>query len=145
MGFIPEDAKWYIADLLEEITVSGETKNVLHRNSILIRADSPEEAYEKAGNFGRNSETSYLNSKNQDVIIKFRGIAELEVIHDLLEDGAELTYTERIGVPEEEIARLILEKEELSVFRPINPSSGPDYGSREIRQNAFEMMRKKPD
>jgi hypothetical protein len=145
MGFIPEDARWYIADLLEEITISGESKNVLHRNSILIRADSPEEAYEKAGNFGRNSETSYLNSKNQNVSIKFRGIAELDVIRDQLEDGAELMYTERIGVAEDEITKLIPRKEQLGIFRPIKPSPAPDYGSKEVRQAALEMMRKKPN
>jgi hypothetical protein len=48
MGFIPKDPKWYLADIVEEIRVAGDWRNVVHTNLILVRADSPDEAYEKA-------------------------------------------------------------------------------------------------
>ena len=55
MGYIPEDAKWYLADLVEEITVEGDPRNVVHTNMTLVRADSPEEAYQKAVQLGTAS------------------------------------------------------------------------------------------
>jgi hypothetical protein len=43
MAFIPKAAIWYIAQVVLEITVEGETRNVVHIDYMLIRADSPEE------------------------------------------------------------------------------------------------------
>jgi hypothetical protein len=53
MAFIPKDAIWYIADILEEIRVSGYKSSSLHINTILIRASSPEDAYKKANAIGK--------------------------------------------------------------------------------------------
>ena len=58
----------------------------------------------------------------------FRGLRELNVIHDALEDGAELGYSETVGVPEERLRGWITPKEQLGVFAPIEPKSGvPNY------------------
>ena len=48
MGYIPKDAKWYLADIIQQITVEDDPRSVVHTNVVLVRADSPEEAYEKA-------------------------------------------------------------------------------------------------
>lgn len=53
MAYIPENAKWYVAELVEEITVVGEPLNVVHKNLVLVRAGSPQEAYDKALALGR--------------------------------------------------------------------------------------------
>jgi hypothetical protein len=131
MAYIPKNAKWYVADLIMEIIVSGDERNVVHRNQTLIRADSPLEAYEKALSFGIEGEISYDNSKQQLVQHRFRGVSRLDVLHDELEDGAELTLDEHIGVPATVIANWIPPKEELSVFSPIKRSS-VDYSSKEV-------------
>jgi hypothetical protein len=47
MGFIPKDARWYWADLILEFTIEGDDRNVVHINTHLIEADSPEQAYQK--------------------------------------------------------------------------------------------------
>jgi hypothetical protein len=53
MGIIPEGAKSYLANIVEELTVKDDSRNVVHANNlILIRADSPEEAYRKARELG---------------------------------------------------------------------------------------------
>ena len=75
MGYIPKGAKWWIADLIEEITVQGNPRNLVHRNTVLIRADSSEEAYTKALRLGREGNSSYENALRQKVRIRFRGIA----------------------------------------------------------------------
>lgn len=56
MGFVPNNAKWYLTEIVEEITVADTVANKVHRNLILIRADSPDEAYEKAVRFGREAD-----------------------------------------------------------------------------------------
>ncbi len=61
MGYIPEDAKWYLADIVQQITVEDEPRNVVHTNLVLIRADSPEEAYQKAIELGTAGDHSDEN------------------------------------------------------------------------------------
>ena len=130
MGYIPEDAKWYLAEIVEEITVEDDPRNVVHRNLHLVRADSPEEAYRKAIELGTSSEASWENIDGKRVTIRFRGLHGLhKVIDDELEHGAELSYREDIAA-----------KEELGVFQPITPSTGPHYGSRDVIEEMYEKF-----
>ena len=73
MAFIPEVACWYIAGLVLEHTIEGDRRNVVHVNTHLIEADSPEEAYRKAVAFGRTGEQDYANTEGKRVRITFRG------------------------------------------------------------------------
>ena len=145
MSYIPKDARWYLAEIVMEIAVEGDPRNVVHMDTTLVRANSPNEAYDRAQELGTQGETRYPNSFGRMVTIRFRGLRSLEVIPDELEHGAELTYSERVGVPEEEIARLITAKERLGVFRPITPSHGPDYSSREVLEEARQLIRRNFD
>lgn len=121
MAQIPKDARWYIADLILEHQIAGDAQNVVHVNTHLIEAASPDEAYSKCCALGKLAEGVYENTGGTDVRVVFRGIRELNVIHDALEDGAELTYTEFVGVPEEELEGMVPAKEELAAFAPITP------------------------
>lgn len=40
MAYIPENAKWYLAAVVEEITVEGDERKVVHKNYVLIRGNS---------------------------------------------------------------------------------------------------------
>lgn len=55
----------------------------------MIHAKSPEDAYRRAIELGKQGESTYQNPAGRNVI-KFRGIKELDVVHDQLEHGAEL-------------------------------------------------------
>ena len=44
MGYIPPDAKWYLADIVEQATIEDDPRRVIPINTILIHADSPEAA-----------------------------------------------------------------------------------------------------
>ncbi len=59
MAYIPADAKWYLADIVEQIAVEDDPRHVVHTNTVLIRADSPEDAYAKAVELGTNKGVSY--------------------------------------------------------------------------------------
>ena len=74
MAFIPSDAKWYVAELIEEIRVEGDARNVVHRNLVLVGADSPEEAYQRALDIGSEHEATYDNLEGKKVTIAFRGL-----------------------------------------------------------------------
>jgi len=32
MAYIPTDAQWYVAEIVEQITVEGDSRNVVHKN-----------------------------------------------------------------------------------------------------------------
>jgi hypothetical protein len=151
MACIPEDAKWYLADIIPEITVEDDPRNVVHRNLHLVRADSPEEAYQKATQIGIATGHTYANPDGKCVIFRFRGLHDLnEIIDHELEHGAELSYREDIAVDEATIQEWVSSKEDLGAFRPIEfkPSPGPNYSSRDILEKLYEEfphLRPKPD
>ncbi|MCI0628623.1 MAG: DUF4288 domain-containing protein, partial [Acidobacteria bacterium] len=95
-------------------------------------ADSPDEAYEKAVALGKESELSYENPEGRAVTVRFRGLHELRVIYEKLEHGAELTYDEKIGVPEGDIQRQLTAKDQLAVFDTAYDSDKPNYASKEV-------------
>ena len=121
MGYIPPDAKWYLADLVVELRIEGEPDNLVHYNLTLVRADSPEEAYSKALVFGSHHESSYKNPEGKQVHAVFRGLRDLLVVYDELEDGAEILYDEQRGLSEEQVASTVAEKDALAVFQPWTP------------------------
>ena len=127
MGYIPNDAKWYLADVIVQMRIEAEPRSLIHINTILLRADSPEEAHQKALDLGKQEEHSYENTDGRLVTVVFRGLGELNVIHDQLEHGAELEYRERVGLSEEQIRELVKPTPKLGVFAPREPSVGPNY------------------
>ena len=101
-AFIPADAEWYVADLVVEIRVEGDQRSVVHINTVLVNARSPDEAFSRAWQLGQRSEQEYLNPSNRRVTFRFRGLRHLGVIQDPLEHGGEIVYSERIGLSESE-------------------------------------------
>ena len=128
-----------MADIVIEITVEGDPRNVVHTNLVLIRADSPEEAYQEAVELGTANEVSWENADGKRVTFRFRGLRDLNVIiSSKLEHGVELSYIENIGMDEAAIQKWVTPKEELGVFLPIDPSTGPDYRSSDIVEKLYE-------
>jgi hypothetical protein len=141
MAFIPDDAEWYLAELVEEIDVEDDPRNLVWRNLTLVRADSPDEAYEKkALRFGHEGETEYLNPQGKEVRIRFRGISQLNVIYDKLEDGAELSFFSQQSLSQEQIAAMLPEKRDLNVFRDIKKLDGPDIASADVIQEVKDRF-----
>lgn len=138
MAYIPEDAEWFLADLVEEIRVEGSRRNAVHINTVLIKAATPAEAYARAMARGESATRTYTNPAGKQVSIRFRGLRHLDVIHDALEDGCEITYREKLGMSEAGIKKLVLPREELEAFLPVRERPGqPDYMPGEV----MEMLR----
>ncbi|MEP7293014.1 MAG: DUF4288 domain-containing protein [Chloroflexota bacterium] len=125
MAFIPEDAKWYLADIVQEFQIEDEASSLVWINLILIRADSPEEAYERSLEEGNSHNSTYLNTDGKRVSSVFRGLRNLYVIIDKLEHGSELIYEEKDDLNEEQVQKLLRSKSELSVFTPRDTSNDP--------------------
>jgi hypothetical protein len=118
MAHIPENTKWYVADVVEEVRIEGEPDNVVHINSILIRADSPEEAHAAALLLGHGDD-HYKNVEGKHVTAMFRGLRELSAIQGELEHGTELMWSKRTGLTEADMVALFKPQSRLAVFAPI--------------------------
>jgi hypothetical protein len=132
MAFIPADAKWYLADLVESISVEGDPRILVHVNTLLVRADSPAEAYSKAQQLGRQAKADWKNEAGKRVRIRFAGLRELNVIHDELQHGAELSYSVRTVRSAMAAKALTTPKRSLAVFAPRAVSGGPDYAAGDL-------------
>lgn len=129
MAYIPAGALWYIAEIVERIRVEGSLVPVVHVNFCLLRADSPEDALARARRKGKDGEIRYPNPEGREVSVEFLGLRELHVVHDALEDGAELLFEEHVGLTDAAASALVRADADLAVFRPIEPTRGPDYSA----------------
>ncbi len=134
MGYIPDDAEWYLAEIVEENQVEGEQDNVVYVNFILVHAQSPEDAYEKAIELGHEAEMSYENMDGKQVTVTFRGLRDLNVIHDKLEHGAELIYERKAGLTQQALESLVVSKDQLGIFRPRKPVTRPNLAPKDVME-----------
>lgn len=131
---------WYLADMVVQFDVQDDPRGVVHVNTCLIEAESPEEAHDKALRLGRDAESEYENPSGRRVRQRFLGLRELSEIHETLEDGAEIAFHERIGVSDLEARRMVVKKEQLSVFQSVAPSGGPDYAPADIMAKVDDIL-----
>jgi hypothetical protein len=140
MAYIPESAEWYLAEIVEEIIVEGDSRHIVHTNLVLIQAKTPEQAHDKAMELGTAREQSYENPDGKAVKFRFRGLHDLNVIHDKLEHGAELIYWANLDWDESAIRGWVTSKENLGAFKPISRSTGPNYSSGKIMEAVHRMI-----
>jgi hypothetical protein len=144
MAYIPKDAEWFLAQLVEEFRVEGHRRNVVHVNYILIKARTPREAYRKAMRLGKGGNSRWRNPKGELVIHRFLGLRELDVIHDPLEHGCEIMFDERLGMTDANTRKLVRKKLDLEAFLPIRSRpTRPDYSSKKIMDKVTEELKKR--
>lgn len=144
MAHVPKDAEWFLADLVQEIRVSGSRRNIVHINYVIIHARSPEAAYARAMSIGNRSAMSYENLHGKKVTIRFRGLGNLDVIYDPLGDECEIMYREKLGVTEKGIRKMVRPKRKLEVFMPIRERPGrPDFSSQEVMNELAKRLKGK--
>jgi hypothetical protein len=135
MAYIPKDAEWFLAELVEEFVVHGYKRNAVHINYVLIQARTPDEAYSKAIKLGRQHQGTWKNPAGQTVTHRFVGLRDLDVIYDPLEHGCEIMFIERLGLSRAGLRKLVRKKKQLEAFRPVpirRRRGRPDYSSKEI-------------
>jgi hypothetical protein len=117
---INEGIGWYICHeiLYFELADPSEQQEFLvWENLILIRAQNPEEAYQKAMQHGSYSEEEVtINGKKG--YCKFKGLRTLMPIYEEIEDGAEVEWME-YNVSKEKLETLVEPKGKLQAFLPL--------------------------
>jgi hypothetical protein len=80
MADSPQEARWYIAELTEEVAFEGSPRpDVIHRRTRLIFADSAEDAFEKALSLCAEHEPSYLNQNHPGALLRYWGLKEVNL------------------------------------------------------------------
>jgi uncharacterized protein DUF4288 len=93
MADSPDTPRWYIAELVEELILGGNVRNVIHRKTRVIFADTHDDAYEKALSLSTEHEITYLNQKHESSQTRFWGLSEL----NLVKQAPEISTLERPG------------------------------------------------
>jgi tetratricopeptide (TPR) repeat protein len=108
--------EWFLAEHIQQFTFANGDNPLVWINTVLVKASSLEEAYEKAMHQGEPYNDTYLNSDQVEVTCNFRGLRDLYLIYEKLEDGAEIIWTEYDDLDEEQIAAMVTPKEKLAAF-----------------------------
>ena len=122
-----QNKNWFIVEILEKCEpVIRNEKNDLRRvttwgNHHLIKADSPEQAFDKAVILGKEKNYKFTNSDKIEMESIFVGIGELIPIYEDIEDGAELMWTDYGFISNRRTMKMAYKKQELlETIKPIN-------------------------
>jgi len=115
---------WYVASYLERFEFPDEdTSNEDRRcraweNTIIVKADDPEQAYQKAieqATLSQDSEWTRGDGLAGGRLV-FEGLTSLLPIYDELEDGAEILWRDYPSSKVKTIKRMIRSKDNLKAF-----------------------------
>ena len=112
--------KWYISYeilVFEKDDTKLQTAFLVWENLILIEADSPEEALDKAISHGKLSGEELLIDDEKGYC-RFKGIRKLVPIYDELVDGVEIEWHE-FESTKDQLRRMIPPKKKLQAFQPL--------------------------
>jgi|TARA_B110000240_G_C13408614_1_gene414189 hypothetical protein len=125
-----KNGNWYIAEIIEKCEpVERNEKQELRRvttwgNHHLIKADSPEKAFDKAEKIGKEAEYKFTNSDKIEMEWIFVGIGELLPIYEDIEDGAELMWNDYGFISNRRTLKMPYKKKEL--MKLIKPKQQPN-------------------
>jgi hypothetical protein len=109
--------RWYLAFIIQYFEYAdkrSQKEYSVWENLVLINADSPDHAYEKAISLGQMVEEE-VTINGERGYSRFKGLSDLVPIYDEIEDGAELAFKE-LELSKTELEELNVPKEDLTVF-----------------------------
>lgn len=124
-----KNGNWYIVEIIEkcEPVERNETQELRRvttwGNHHLIKADSPEKAFEKAVKLGKEAEYKFTNTDKIEMEWIFVGIGEILPIYEDIEDGAELMWNDYGFISNRRTMRMPYKKKEL--MKLIKPKQQP--------------------
>jgi len=114
-----KNGNWFIVEIIEKCEpVKRDENQDLRRvttwgNHHLIKADSPEKAFDKAVKLGKEAEYKFTNTDKVEMEWIFVGIGELLPIYEDIEDGAEIMWNDYGFISNRRTMRMPYEKKEL--------------------------------
>jgi len=127
-----DETTWFYATLITKIVVEGDPRNVMHADTILVRARDIDDAYFRALDLGSEQNRDDVNPQGKRVSFAFVGLSELALIDNTLEHGTEILFTEKIGLSNKEIEDLVLSRERLCEPTTAQLVDKPDYRSMDV-------------
>ncbi|MDY0746372.1 DUF4288 domain-containing protein [Paucibacter sp. R3-3] len=112
---------WYVATYVHRFVVLDEDNEDMSRryttwkNTILVKAESPNEAYRKAIKVGKLGCKPYENMNGQKVRFVYEGLSSLVPIYEELADGSEIFWSSQVSQLRT-IRKMVKSKGELEAF-----------------------------
>lgn len=116
---IVNKGNWYLVEIIERCEpVDAGTKKPLRRcmvwgNIHLIKAETPDEAYEKAEMIGKEGNYKFKNANQQNMKWEYLGIGDILPIYEDIEDKAEIMWTDYGFISARRSERFVKNKKEL--------------------------------
>jgi hypothetical protein len=117
--------RWYIAELTEEVTLEGDPKNLVHKKTRVIFADSAQDAYEKALSMITEHEISYINEHHKTIRTRFWGLRELNLSNEDM-DRAGMLPEERSGTARRRNSTGLSPEQQFALLMSLNPGALPN-------------------
>ena len=117
--------RWYVAELTEEVTLEGDPKNLIHKKTRVIFADSPQDAYEKALSMITEHEISYLNEYHKTIRTRFWGLRELKLSNEDM-DRAGILPEDRIGNARRRNSTGLSPEQQFALLMSVKPGALPN-------------------
>jgi len=125
MSKSPEAARWYVAELTEEVTLEGDAQNVVHKKTRVIFADSPEDAYEKALAMITEHEVGYLSEHRKTIRTRFWGLRELTLSNEDM-DRAGMLPESRVGAARRRNSTGLSPEQQFALLVSVKPGALPN-------------------
>jgi len=117
--------RWYIAELTEEVTLEGDPKNLVHKKTRVIFADSPQDAYEKALSMITEHEISYINEHHKANRTRFWGLRELNLSNEDM-DKAGMLPENRAGIARRKNSTGLTPEQQFALLMSLKPGALPN-------------------
>lgn len=116
---IINNGNWFFVEIIERMEpVDSDQTNPLRRCTVwgnyhLIKAATPEQAYDKAVALGKEGCYTFRNSDKIDMKWEFVGIGNLLPVYEDIEDGAEIMWSDYGFISAKRSDRFVLTKKQL--------------------------------
>jgi len=117
---IKNNGDWFLADVIERAEEVGKDKSNPNRrcltwtNTLLIQALSLDDAYDKAVKLAKeNYSMRYKTASGKTVSWRVLGLASLVQIHEDLEDGSEIAFSDNGFISAKRSENMVKSKREI--------------------------------
>jgi hypothetical protein len=124
-NFPETSARWYVAELTEEVTLEGDPQNLVHKKTRVIFADSPQDAYEKALAMITEHEVGYINRHHKAIRTRFWGLRELSLSNEDM-DRAGMLSEERAGSARRRNSTGLSPEQQFALLLSLRPGALPN-------------------
>jgi hypothetical protein len=110
MADSPLAARWYVAELTEEVALVGTPRlSIVHRKTRVIFADTPEDAFEKALALSKEQERSNSKVNERLARVRYWGLSEINHSDEtpLPKPRASIQYSKSVDLTPAEAAMVM--------------------------------------